>query len=144
MPKDFLPDSLEGWIVVTAAIVGVPWAFWKGYSSLLDKINGVGSRVGSLEKKDNEREGKMQAMETTLGNVSSDIGGIRERLARVEKGVEGTNEHITEMKLEILGAIGDLKQNALREEGKVRERIVRLETVQDIEKKLGRKLNMDE
>lgn len=86
----------------------------------------------------------MQAMESTLGMVSIDLGVVRERLARVEKGVEGMNEHITEMKLEILGAIGDLKQNALREESRVRERIVRLETVADIEKKLGRKIDLDE
>lgn len=135
---------MEGWIVVGATIFGLPWVFWKGYSSLTSKINGVGSRVGALEKKDHEREGKMQAMESTLGMVSIDLGVVRERLARVEKGVEGMNEHITEMKLEILGAIGDLKQNALREESRVRERIVRLETVADIEKKLGRKIDLDE
>jgi hypothetical protein len=129
--------------VVLAAGVGAPWAFWKGYSAIIEKLNGMGARVGVLEQNDAEREGKMQAFEGSLGGLSAAIGTVRERMARVEKGVDSTNDHITEMKLEVLAAIGDLKTSALREEARVRERIVRLETVSDIEKKLGRRIDLD-
>lgn len=139
--EKFLPDSLEGWLAVIVIVGGAIFTVSKAYSALITKINGLGTRTGVLEtdvttlKASSAGQGReLEFLRMAVTSVQVDIGAIKQ-------GVAGTNDHITEMKMEIMGALSELKTGALKEEAKVRERIVRLETVSELERKLGRPLH---
>lgn len=67
---------------------------------------------------------------------------LHERMGKVDADISGTKEQIVEMKLDIISHVNELKQLVVADNGKLRERIVRLETVNEIERKLGKPLSV--
>lgn len=130
MKNDLLPDDLQGWLVVVATIASWIIVVAVTWTRMTDKINGVGERVKTLETANSEKEGRMMRYETELGEARRDSADVRERLGRVEKAIEGTNEHITEMKLEVAGTLGEIKNMISEKDAQTRERLAIIETKQ--------------
>lgn len=128
--KTFLPNSLESWIVVVSAVVG--WAVSVGimWNKMLTRVNGLGDRVNEIEIRNAKKDGLMERYEDELREARREQTDIHSRLARVEKAVDSTNEHITEMKLEVMGHLGEIKNLIVEKDSQTRERLAVIETVQ--------------
>ncbi len=122
-------------------ILGGILAFWKGWGAFNEKVNGVGERVNKLET--DEATDKEAITELKQFRIRSlDVhAALQERLGKLEKSIEHTDDLINNMRIDIIQKINDLQRDITSQNGKVRERVVRLEVVTQIENKIGRDLN---
>jgi len=123
-------------------VIGGALAFWKTWGAISERINGVGGRVTELEL---GRAANVEAINQLKNFQSTSIlthAAIQERVGKIEKSVEHTDDLINKMRIEIIEKINALQRDIATNQGKVRERVVRLEVITQIENKLGR--NLDE
>src|SRR5690348_10688890 len=123
-------------------VIGGFLAFWKSWTSYNDRLNGVGSRVNELEL---GRATNVEAINQLKQFQSSSIithAALQERVGKVETSVSSVDDSINAMRFEVINKINDLQRDIANNQGKVRERVVRLEVITQIENKLGRDLNV--
>jgi chromosome segregation ATPase len=139
--QTFLPDTLDGWIGVVAWAVATIAAGAIAWHRVTVKVNGLGGRVDSIEQRKSELAGRMQSVERWQEHAANERSDMQSRLGRVEKGVEGCSEKITDAMMTLGSAIADLKNTVLREDSKVSQRVTRVETLVAIERKLGHQIS---
>lgn len=137
----FLPETLEGWVVLLFAAVGSLAVYWRSHSVLMTRINGVGGRVAALETSDAEKKEQLRQQDKQITLLQAGFADMVGRLARVEKAIDHTDEHVTKSTAEILAALSEFQVSITEDIAGNRERIVRLETISEIERKLGRPLH---
>jgi hypothetical protein len=116
------------------------WVFSLGvvWTKTTTKVNGLGGRLKKVEDGCAKETGRVDRIEREVDRISQDSNSVHERLGRVEKGVEGVNDHLTEIKVDMGGHLSEIKQLILtkdsdmkqllaRRDGNNRERIARLE-----------------
>lgn len=109
-PAPFFPTNLVQWIAVASALGGVAFAVWRWVRQpLLDQIYSVARRVSSIESRE--------------ANTVTTIEALRRDFA------EGQRQTVAAMQ--------GIKEVMAERDTKLRERLVRVETVSQIERKLG-------
>src|SRR5438034_228206 len=103
----------------------------------------MGKRMKAVEEGCASEKGRTDRMERELDNYRRDTVETHGRLGKVEEALHGVNDHLTEMKLEIAGGIADLKQTVTEQNALMRERMMRVETINEVERKIGRKIGDD-
>lgn len=147
------------WVLFTGGVL--VWAFTAGmmWNKLNTKIaenttelekkatqadlDGLGGRVKKVEENCSTSDGRMDRMERELGEYRRDATDAARTAARVEKGVEGLHEEIQQGQLATGVHLSEIKQLIQENDKNTSNRLVRLETVQQIEKKLGQPLPTD-
>jgi chromosome segregation ATPase len=137
----FLPETLGEWITTIAWFATTITAVLIAWNRMTHKVNGLGGRVDSIESRKNQLDGRLQAVERWQEHASNERSDMQTRLGRVEKGVEGCSEKITDAMMALGSAIADLKNTVLREDSKVSQRVTRVETLVAIEKKIGHSIS---
>lgn len=92
MLKDWQPGDF---LVLILAFIGWIVTFWKGYSSLISKLNGVGEKYNDLEPRVSANEARYEAVKEELN---------QERLAVMTlmfNNEKAANDRHTELKVEI-------------------------------------------
>lgn len=135
-------NILIAWILSTVTIVaGGILTFYKSYGAITEKINGVGARVNILELDEATDKEAIAQLKSTLNTVVQTQAELREKFGKLEKSSEHTDELINLMRIDIIQKISDLQRDMSNSSGKIRERVVRLEVINQIESKLGRGLD---
>lgn len=125
-------DALVSWIGIGVILFGGPFALWRVWAHFMTRLNGLGSRVGKLEKDLASTDGIVELMnqnvlqnrmETTV--IQRDLGEFKANLATVRS-------EQTKNKDEILGAISQLQMIVLEKDALLRERVARIEAIQGI------------
>lgn len=130
--------DLRDWAIFFGGVL--IWVFSLGvvWTKTTSKVNGLGGRLKKVEDGCAKETGRVDRIEREVDRISIDSNSVHERLGRVEKGVEGVNDHLTEIKIDMGGHLseikqliltkdGDMKQLLARRDGDSRERIARLE-----------------
>lgn len=127
--KDYL--ELIGLLLAWITAAGIQWM------RQTQKINGLGRRVKSVEEDCSGHKGRMDRMENELREYRAEARETSNKLARVERAVEAVGEGVTNGNL-TLGVKLDNVQKLIHEKDlRTQTRLVRMETVQEIEKKVG-------
>jgi hypothetical protein len=128
---NFLPSTLEGWLVVIGTLIAWAVATQRVWRNLVDKVNGVGARVAVLEEKKAENATKIEHLENGHRIATSDRAHLHERMGRLEKENEGLTEQLTNLKIDVIGHINEVKSMIKEDGGVLRERVIRLEVLQE-------------
>lgn len=131
--SNVLPHTLSDWLVLIGIVVGWVASVVLLWQRMTNKVNGLGERVNALEDSSAEKKGRMDRNEREIELLHNAVTGGAERLGRMERSIEGLEDHVTEMKIEITGAVGEIKNIILEKNASVRERIVRIESKLEID-----------
>lgn len=126
-PNAFWPDTLIEWLTLFGILATWIVATWRVYVTLVNKMNGLGGRVEVLEGYKTENRTRIEHLETGHQIATSDRANLHERMGRLEKSNEGLAEQITELKLDVIGHINEVKSMIREDVAALRERTVRLE-----------------
>lgn len=138
--RGFFPQTLEGWVTIILILGGGIATFWKGYNKLIEKLNGLGERVDKIDTSCIKVTAHYDVMATTVENNRREISLLRERVGAADKERESLAGHYQDLRIDIMSAINELKQAFQQRDTALRERLVRVETVTQLERKLGRPL----
>lgn len=126
--KTFLPDTLQGWLVIIGLLLtwaGTVWTIWTRQTA---RINGLGGRVKRIEEECKERDGRVSRLEDELTEYRRDREITSKEMGELKASLNATNEHMTEMKLELAGHMGEIKSLIVEKDASTRERLARIET----------------
>lgn len=120
--------SIAASVVSLIAIVfALPWALWKAWAKIIEQVNGLGTRVDSVEltgvatsaiAKETKEIAILARAERQ--ELQKDVGKLEGSFARMD-------DHLTELKLDIVSSISGLKDAVSEQNTLVRERLARLE-----------------
>ncbi len=116
-----------GWIITGAV----------GWTKITTKVNGLGGRVTATENAAATEKGRLDRMERELSEYRRDARDAANGLSRVEQGMKDVADKIAEGNLSIGSQLHNLKDMINDKDAKVQNRLVRIETVQQIEAKVG-------
>lgn len=123
----FMPQTLEGWLIVIGTIVTWIFVIWKIWNNLVSKVNGVGARVTVLEEKKAENTARIERVEAGHSMATADRAHIHERLGGLTKENESLVSQITDLKIDVIGHINEVKAMIKEDTTSLRERVIRLE-----------------
>ena len=139
--QPFFTNNLEGWLKVLGVMATTVVAAWRIVKArvrddiqIRHDINGVGERLKVLEQ---ERSGIMTAIQSASDGVKearANHEGTTSRLGALEESQRNVEKLVVAMEREIISHISDLKETVTGENVKLRERLVRLETISDLRK----------
>lgn len=131
------PKDLKDWVVLVVTIGGYLVSSTVVWMKLTSRVNGLGRRVKEGEESQAVMQGRMDRIEKELGNYRHDVQDTVSRLGRVEKAVEDVVEAVNQGNLQLGSQLHGIEKLIHEKDGRMRERIVRIETIAQIEKKLG-------
>lgn len=132
-----MPD-FKDWVMIIGGTLA--WVFGLGviYQRFIGKLNGLGGRVGELERKSAEYDGILRTQQGLLTDAARLQQDTSSRLGRVEHSIDSTEISVKNVERQVLEGFAAMRELLLENGAKIRERIVRIETVQEIEKKIGK------
>lgn len=131
--KDSLLDwwpviaSISGWVVTSA----IQWTMLK------TRLNGLGGRVRKVEASCEAQGAQMDKLERDLSEFRGEARSTSDRLSRVEKGIADVGDAVTNGNLALGSQLNELMRAITKSDKETSNRLVRIETVQQIEKKIG-------
>lgn len=133
MNPGILKDWLEliGLVVVWIVAAVIQWARQN------NKINGLGRRVKKVEEDCSGGGGRLTRIEHDLAEYRRDVLDANSRLGRVEKAVEDVGEAVTQGNIALGVQLHGIEKLIQETNLKTSNRLVRIETVQQVEKKVG-------
>lgn len=131
----FLPQTLGEWLTVLAIVVGWAVATQRVWRNLVEKVNGVGARVAVLEERKAENSVRLDRVEAGHTMATADRAHIHERMGSLVKENENLAQQITDLKIDVIGHINEVKTMIREDLGAVRERVVRLEVVNEMKQR---------
>lgn len=134
---DFFPDTLGEWLSAVGILVGWIIAASIGWQKVLDKINGLGERVSRVESKADVAEGRMDGFEKLIAEYRHDLKEAFGQMGRLEKAVDNLNDSIREGNIGLGSKLHEIETLFRDKDLRTQKRLVRLETLTDIEKKAG-------
>lgn len=140
MVRPFLPQTLGEWLTVLGVVVGGIFAAHRYSQALTKQIDGVGSRVTSLEHSGTDREARVRKLEAAALVDQQDRIHLHERVTEMETRQDKIEEHLDNVKVDIISHIAEVKALVNDRANRQSERLVRLETIADIERTTGRKI----
>lgn len=136
-PQDFLPTTLEGWVTISVMVIGWIVSLVTLWNKLTDKVNGQGKRIQEVEKSYTGQEARMDRVERDLESYRRDQADVAGRLGRVEKGMEELHETIHNGNLALGSQLHGIEKMIQEQDKKIQVRLTRIETVNQIERKIG-------
>lgn len=115
------------WISLAIELVVLFVSLIVAWQKLVDKLNGMGERMAEFERSCEQQTGQITQMNNEIeGNRRSNIE-IARRLGETESGYRAMSEKITEMRIDITGHLGEIKNLITEKDASTRERIAKLE-----------------
>lgn len=136
----FLPSTLKDWLAVLVVLATFTTALWRISVKLTLKINGLGGRVKKVEESCNTITAHHELFSDELRESRAERTRMTERMGAVEQGQKDQHEVLQTIKLDIISHINEVRRIIEDGNSKTRERLVRLETMMEIERKIGRPL----
>lgn len=132
-------DPKEAWDWGFKAVMVVGWivATTTTWNKLVEKINGQGKRITAVEHKQAQEEGKSSITQHEVSEYRHDVQNVVATLARIEKASEQASEKHEQNNLQFGSQLYNIEKLINEKDGRNRERLVVLETVAKIEKKVG-------
>jgi chromosome segregation ATPase len=131
------PKQLNDWLVLGVLAVGWIVSLTTLWNKTTTKVNGLGGRVRKVEDQCSATGGRMDRFERELAEYRRDAQDAVGRLGRLEKAVEDVIETVNQGNLQLGSQLHGIERLINEKDGANRERLVRLETVSAIEKKIG-------
>jgi hypothetical protein len=125
LPDQLKPNDVRDWILFGLAILTPFITAIITWTKLTDKVNGLGARLKRTEDSGAKEAGRVDRIEREVDRISQDSNTVHERLGRVEKGVDGINEHLTEIKVDMGGHLSEIKQLILSKDSDVKQLLAR-------------------
>lgn len=127
--KDWWPllVVILGWIITAA----MQW------TTLKNKINGLGGRVRRVEESCAASGGRMDRFEKELSEYRNDARSASNRLSHVDKGVSDLAETVRDGNIALGVQLGEINKTIAAMDKNLGNRLTRVETVQKIEQKIG-------
>jgi len=138
----FFSNDLEGLIkiiILLGTVVGAVWVMLKG--KLQQDINGVGERTKNLENTTVAHDTALDELKERVMRVENTASNLAVTVGEVRRSQEAVTDQMREMQVNIIGEIQRTREVMRQDNSAMRERVVRLETVNEIEQKLGRKIS---
>jgi hypothetical protein len=112
--QGLLPSDIEGWFNLLWKLVGALAALWALVVAfirrpLIDKINGLGSRVKGLEAKCGEHEGQIEQLMRSDERQNFQYAAVGERMGRLEGKQEQLEIAVNEGMAEIRDRLGNIE-----------------------------------
>lgn len=99
-PTSIWPTTVMGWLAFVMALVALVGGF-VAWGRLLEKLNGYGDRLKSVEGKHEEHSGILTTQTAALANVTSALERLHLDVGRAQRSAEGCTEDMREYALEI-------------------------------------------
>lgn len=131
------PKDLKDWITFGLTIAGLIVTGSIAWQKLVNKINGLGGRVKKTEDSCAQAGGRMDRFEKELAEYRRDAQDAIGRMGRVEKAVDDVHDEITEGNIVLGTQLSDLTKLINATNLKTSNKLVRLETLTQVEKKIG-------
>lgn len=128
---------LKDWWGLAVVLLGWVVAAAFGWAKIMERVNGLGGRVTTVETHDAAQDGRMDRMERELTEYRADAADAAKGQARVEKAVENLDDNVTQGNIQIGSQLHGIERLIESKDKETSNRLVRLETVAQIEKKLG-------
>lgn len=125
------------WTVVGVQFLAIIIGWVITWQKLVSKVNGLGGRVKRVEDNCQAQGGRMDRFERELAEYRADARGALERMARVEKGVDDTREEVQQGNIALGSQLHSIERLITDKDTRTQTRLVRLETVNKLERKLG-------
>lgn len=137
--RPFFTNDLEGWIKVVGFLVTVGLMVWGALKArvasdinLRRDIDGVGGRTASLETDRTNHSARLHAVETFMLEARQQQAFIATRLGAVEEAQRSIEKLVREGQSAMAQRVIEIRDVVAGEQSKMRERIVRLEVVNDL------------
>lgn len=127
---------LDWWPVWTQTLLWVI-AGAVAWTKMREQVNGLGKRLSVVEADCERRDGRMESLEKALTEYRGDSQRAVQGLAKVEKGVDALQETINNGNLAIGVQLHSIERSISDKDKETSNRLVRIETVQRIEQKIG-------
>ena len=137
----FFTNNLEGWLKILGLLstVGLMiWGMLKG--KLQQDINGVGNRVAELEKLYERGDDTLAHVQLDIREGRSERTHMQTQIGEVRKAQETLDTTLREMQNAIVTEIHRTRDAVHETNMQLRERIVRLETISQLERFLGKSI----
>lgn len=131
------PKEIKEWALFVFLVIGWVVSATTIWNKLIERVNGLGSRVAVLKTAYSETEGKVERIEREILGYRSDAHNVASALGRVERASDEIAHKIEESAKQLDSRIYNLEKLINEKDTRARERLVRLETVAAIEKKIG-------
>jgi len=131
------PKIIKEWLTIIVLFVGYIFTIAAVWTKLTAKVNGLGGRVKKGEEANSVATGRMDRMEREIADYRRDAQDAVSRLGRVEKAVEGVDETVNQGNLVLGTQLHSIEKLIQEKDSRTRERLVRIETLAQIEKKIG-------
>jgi SMC interacting uncharacterized protein involved in chromosome segregation len=131
------PKDLKDWLGILAPVIVWIAVGAFAWAKLTGKVNGLGRRVKVVEDSRSEDRGRMDRMERELADYRRDAQDAVNRLGRVERAVEDVAETVNQGNLQLGSQLHGIEKLIQEKDSKTRERLVRIETIAQIERKYG-------
>lgn len=132
------PATLKDWWPLVAAIVGWIIVGSVGWTKMVGKVNGLGGRVKKVEEAGSASSAEVKALSAQLSEYRGDAKEANARMSRLEKGVEELHEEITQGNIGLGSQLSEISKSLTKMDKDISGRLVRVETVVEIEKKIGK------
>jgi chromosome segregation ATPase len=131
------PKDIKDWMLLGGMVVSFIITTTIAYQKLIAKINGMGGRVKKVEEACSATSGRMDRFERELAEYRRDAQDAVGRMSRVEKGVDALNDNIQQGNITIGSQLHAIEKLIQEKDKSTSNRLVRMETLQQVEKKLG-------
>lgn len=102
-------------VVVTTASVAAIWTRLKA------QVNGLGGRLRKVESCNDQLETTVERTSQDVAKLDNKINGINDRVDRTEESLQRLDSHVTEMRLEVLSHLGEIKQLIITKDAETRQ-----------------------
>lgn len=143
-PDPFFTNDWMGFFKILGMVAGftvVVWGMMKG--KLQGDINGVGDRVKQLELEKERVQERLDEVTFGVRESRQDRANLHSQVGEIKTAQGNLTDLIHEMQVNIIAEIQKTRDTVTEAHIKLRERIVRLETISQIEKYLGKRKEDD-
>lgn len=131
------PKDLKDWVEFAGVIVAWVVAAAVLWTKQNNKINGLGGRVKKVEGTCEASAARITRVEQELADYRRDMMEANSRLGRVEKAVEDVGEEVRNGNIALGTQLHGIEKLINETDKKNSNRLVRLETIGQVEKKVG-------
>lgn len=129
--------SAREWIIFGALVAGWIVVGAVGWQRILDRVNGLGRRVKTIEDKETSATGRMDRMEKELAEYRRDTSELKDRVSRIEKGQDQIHEEIRDSNTSLGVQLQNIQMMIRDQDTRVQLRLQRLEITTQVERKVG-------
>lgn len=130
-------EAIKQWALFIGGCLVYAFTLGAIWTKLVTKVNGLGGRVKKVEESCNTVSAEIKALTANLVEYRADAKEAISKMGRVEKGLDKLQDEVVQGNLQIGSTLAELSRAVSKIDKDISNRLTRVETLAQVEKKLG-------